>query len=76
MADVHVVVVAAHVGALRNTRHFLEVARRLATPKTACASCSIGPTATDLAINDVAAVVGTRRIFQLPERQAHNPPRP
>src|ERR1700730_1760039 len=71
MADVYIVVVAAHVGALRNTRHFLDVAGKLGySEDRMCFVLNRANSATDLAINDVASVVGTRRIFQLPSAGA------
>jgi pilus assembly protein CpaE len=71
LADVYVVVLAPHLGALRNTRHFLEVARKLGYAEDRmCFVLNRANTATDLALNDVASVVGTRRIFQLPSAGA------
>jgi pilus assembly protein CpaE len=71
LADVYVVVLAAHVGALRNTRHFLEVARKLGySEDRMCFVLNRANSSTDLALNDVASVVGTRRIFQLPSAGA------
>jgi len=67
MADVYVVVLMAHVGALRNTRHFLEVARKLGySEDRMCFVLNRANSATNLAFDDVASVLGTRRIFQLP----------
>lgn len=71
LADVYVVVVAPHLGALRNTRHFLEVARQLGySADRMCFVLNRANTSTDLAVNDVASIVGTRRIFQLPSAGA------
>jgi pilus assembly protein CpaE len=71
LADVYIVVVTAHVGALRNTRHFLEVAKKLGySEDRMCFVLNRANSSTDLALNDVAAVVGTRRIFQLPSAGA------
>ncbi len=44
MADVYVVVTAPHLGGLRNTRHFLEIAKRLGYSEDGWVSCSIEPT--------------------------------
>jgi pilus assembly protein CpaE len=67
LADVYVVVLTPHLGTLRNTRHFLEVAKKLGySEDRMCFVLNRANTSTDLALNDVAAVVGTRRIFQLP----------
>ena len=71
LADVYVVVVAPHLGALRNTRHFLDVARQLGySADRMCFVLNRANTSTDLAVNDVASIVGTRRIFQLPSAGA------
>jgi pilus assembly protein CpaE len=71
LADVYVVVLAPHLGTLRNTRHFLEVAKKLGySEDRMCFVLNRANTSTDLALNDVAAVVGTRRIFQLPSAGA------
>jgi pilus assembly protein CpaE len=71
MADVYVVVLAPHLGALRNTRHFLEIAKKLGySEDRMCFVLNRANTSTDLALNDVASVVGTRRIFQLPSAGA------
>ena len=71
MADVYVVVLTAHVGALRNTRHFLEVARKLGySEDRMCFVLNRANSSTNLAFDDVAAVLGTRRIFQLPSAGA------
>jgi pilus assembly protein CpaE len=67
LADVYVVVLAPHLGALRNTRHFLEVARKLGYPEDRmCFVLNRANTSTDLGLDDIASVVGTRRIIQLP----------
>jgi pilus assembly protein CpaE len=67
LADVYAVVLAPHLGALRNTRHFLEVARQLGySADRMCFVLNRANTPTDLDINDIASIVGTRRIFQLP----------
>ena len=71
LADVYVVVLAPHLGALRNTRHFLEVAKKLGySEDRMCFVLNRANTSTDLALNDVASVIGTRRIFQLPSAGA------
>ncbi|MDQ6674210.1 MAG: response regulator [Chloroflexota bacterium] len=71
LADVYVVVLAPHLGALRNTRHFLEIAKQLGYAEDRmCFVLNRANTATDLALNNVASVVGTRRIFQLPSAGA------
>jgi pilus assembly protein CpaE len=71
LADVYLVVLAPHLGALRNTRHFLEIAKKLGySEDRMCFVLNRANTATDLALNDVASVVGTRRIFQLPSAGA------
>ena len=77
MADVYVVVLTPHLGALRNTRHFLEVAKKLGySEDRMCFVLNRANTSTDLGLDDVASVVGTRRIFQLPRRRsATNPGR-
>jgi pilus assembly protein CpaE len=67
LADVYVIVLAPHLGALRNTRHFLEVAQKLGySEDRMCFVLNRANSSTDLGLNDVASVVGTRRIFQLP----------
>lgn len=71
LADVYVVVLAPHLGALRNTRHFLDIAKKLGYAEDRmCFVLNRANTATDLAFSDVASVVGTRRIFQLPSAGA------
>jgi pilus assembly protein CpaE len=67
LADVYVVVLAPHLGALRNTRHFLDVARKLGySEDRMCFVLNRASTSTDLGLDDVASVIGTRRILQLP----------
>ena len=63
----YVVVLAPHLGAMRNTRHFLEVAKTLGySEDRMCFVLNRANTSTDLALSDIASVIGTRRIFQLP----------
>jgi pilus assembly protein CpaE len=67
LAEVYVVVLAPHLGAMRNTRHFLEVAKTLGySEDRMCFVLNRANTSTDLSLSDIAAVIGTRRIFQLP----------
>jgi pilus assembly protein CpaE len=71
LADVYVIVLTPHLGALRNTRHFLEVASKLGySQDRMCFVLNRANTSTDLGLDDVASVVGTRRIFKLPSAGA------
>lgn len=76
LADVYVVVLAAHLGALRNTRHFLEVAQKLGySQDRMCFVLNRAGTSTELTLDDVAALLGTRRISscQVPVRCLRKP---
>lgn len=67
LADVYVIVMSPHMGALRNTRHFLDVAHKLGYPQERmCFVLNRANSAVDLSLDGVASVIGTRRILQLP----------
>jgi pilus assembly protein CpaE len=67
LADVYVVTIAPHLGTLRSTRHFLHVARTLGYPEDRM--LFVLNRASNLAglnLDDIAGVVGSRRILQIP----------
>lgn len=67
LADMYVVVLAPSLGCLRNTRHFLDVARTLGYREDRmCFVLNRADSTAGLVLDDIASVLGTRRIFQLP----------
>jgi pilus assembly protein CpaE len=67
VADLYLVTLTPHLGTLRSARHFMEVARKLGYPDDRMvfvlnrASHLAG-----LVLDDIAGVLGTRRIVQIP----------
>lgn len=67
LADVYVIVLAPDLGPLRNTRHFLDVARSLGYPEERmCFVLNRGNSLAGLTMDDICGVVGTRRVLSLP----------
>ena len=67
LADVYVVVLSPDLGALRNTRHFLDVSRELGYGEDRmCFVLNRANSVAGMSLDDVRKVLGTRRIFQLP----------
>jgi pilus assembly protein CpaE len=67
LADVYVVVLGPDIGGLRNTRHFLDVARELGYPEDRmCFVLNRANSVTGMSMDDIRSVLGTRRILQLP----------
>jgi pilus assembly protein CpaE len=67
LADLYVITLTPHLGTLRSARHFLHVARALGYP--ADRLCFVLNRATNLAglsFDDIATLVGSRTIHQLP----------
>ncbi len=71
LADVHMIVLSAQLGALNNTRHFLDVAKVLGFPEDRmCFVLNRADSLAGLQIDDVSAVVGGRPIFPIPSAGA------
>jgi len=71
VADIQVIVLTGNLGALRNARQFLGLADRLGYPKERmCFVLNRANSTAGLTIEDVAAVVGTQHILQLPSAGA------
>jgi pilus assembly protein CpaE len=67
LADLYVVVLRAHLGALRSARHFLHVAHTLGYPDDRmCFVLNQASHLGGLALDDIAGVVGSRRLIQVP----------
>lgn len=67
MADVYLVVLSPELGALRNTRHFLDVSHELGYAEDRmCFVLNRGNAIGGMSLDDIRNVLGTRRIFQLP----------
>lgn len=67
LADLYLVVLTPHLGTLRSARHFLQVAGTLGYP--ADRMCFVLNRASHLAslnLDDIAGVLGSRRIVQIP----------
>jgi pilus assembly protein CpaE len=66
-ADVFLVVLSPQLGALRNTRHFLEVAKMVGYPSDRmCFVLNHIEETAGFSLEDVISVVETRRIWQIP----------
>ena len=67
LADLYVVVVTPHLGTLRSARHFLQVARTLGYPDDRmCFVLNRASNLAGLGLDDIAGVLGSRRILQVP----------
>ncbi len=67
LADLYVVTVTPQLGTLRSARHFLKVARTLGYPDDRmCFVLNRASTMAGLSFDDVAALLGTRAIVQIP----------
>jgi pilus assembly protein CpaE len=67
LADQYVITLTPHLGTLRSARHFLHVARTLGYPDDRM--CFVLNRATNLAglsLEDIASLVGSRAIHQIP----------
>jgi pilus assembly protein CpaE len=66
-ADVQVIVLTGHLGALRNARQYLGLAQRLGYPKEhMCFVLNRANSIGGLTLDDIAGVLGTKQIFRLP----------
>jgi pilus assembly protein CpaE len=66
-ADVFLLVLSGQLGALRNTRHFLDVAKMVGYPEDRmCFVLNRADSLGGFKFEDVASVVDTRRILQVP----------
>ncbi len=66
-SDVYVLVLSAQLGALRNTRHFLDVAKMVGFPEDRmCFVLNRADTLGGFTLDDVASVVETKKIWQIP----------
>jgi pilus assembly protein CpaE len=67
LADLYVVTVTPHLGTLRSARHFLHVARTLGYPEDRmCFVLNRANHLAGLSFDDVAGVLGSRSILQIP----------
>jgi len=67
LADVYVLVLVPDLGPLRNTRHFLDVARSLGYPEDRmCFVLNRADSLSGLTPDDIKSVLGTRRVLELP----------
>jgi pilus assembly protein CpaE len=67
LADLYVVTVVPHLGTLRSARHFLQVARTLGYPDDRmCFVLNRASTLAGLSSDDIATMLGTRSILQIP----------
>ncbi len=67
LADLYVVTVTPHLGTLRSARHFLHVARTLGYPDDRmCFVLNRASNMLGLSFEDVARVLGSRAILQIP----------
>jgi pilus assembly protein CpaE len=67
LADLYVVTVTPHLGTLRSARHFLHVARTLGYPDDRmCFVLNRASTLGGLSLDDIASVLGSRSILQIP----------
>src|SRR6267143_907293 len=67
LADLYVVTVTPHLGTLRSARHFLHVARTLGYPDDRmCFVLNRASNMLGLSFDDVASVLGSRSILQIP----------
>jgi pilus assembly protein CpaE len=67
LADLYVVTVTPHLGALRSARHFLHVARTLGYPDDRmCFVLNRSSQLAGLSLDDAASLLGSRSILQVP----------
>jgi pilus assembly protein CpaE len=67
LADLYVVLVTPHMGALRSARHFLHVAQTLGYPQDRmCFVLNKASHLSGLSMADVASLLGSRAILQVP----------
>jgi pilus assembly protein CpaE len=67
LADLYVVTVTPHLGTLRSARHFLHVARTLGYPDDrVCFVLNRASQMASLTFDDVASLLGSRTILQIP----------
>jgi pilus assembly protein CpaE len=67
LADLYVVTVTPHLGTLRSARHFLHVARTLGYPDDRmCFVLNRASQMASLTFDDVASLLGSRTILQIP----------
>jgi pilus assembly protein CpaE len=67
LADLYVIAVVPHLGTLRSARHFLHVARTLGYPDDRmCFVLNRASHMASLSFDDVASVLGSRAIAQIP----------
>jgi pilus assembly protein CpaE len=67
LADLYVVTVTPHLGALRSARHFLHVARTLGYPDDRmCFVLNRASNLAGLSSEDIANLLGTRSLLQIP----------
>jgi pilus assembly protein CpaE len=67
LADLYVVTVTPHLGALRSARHFLHVAHTLGYPEDRmCFVLNQASNLAGLSMHDIATLLGTRAILQIP----------
>ena len=67
LADLYVVTVAPHLGALRSARHFLKIARTLGYPADRmCFVLNGASQLAGLAFDDIAELLASRTILQIP----------
>jgi len=71
VVDAHLIVIPAQVGALRNTRHFLDVAKVLGFPEDRMVFVlNRSNSLAGLSIDDIRSVIGDREIFEVPSAGA------
>jgi pilus assembly protein CpaE len=68
LADVHVVVLTPHLGALRNARYFLDVANLLGyPPERTCFVLNYANNLAALTFNHITELLGTERVIPIPD---------